>query len=503
MRLPKSSLTLFVVFGTLCTPCLLRSQTVTSFEGLDASQLPVANLEVDHNGAVGTKQYLEWVNSYYQAYNKTTGAAIWASPQEGDQPWINANMTNCYGTGGGEGAILFDRIASRWVIAKRAGPSNNVYYYCIAVSNTDDLSSSSLAWFTYQFNITSNLGVNSAGNVYYPDWPKIGTWSDGYYASFDLEDPNNSYQEIGVVVCAFDRTNMIIGGTARSQQCFSNPNPIPTKGALYLSHSLLPADIDGTTAPTTGQHEFLVSIQNPTANGKATTSTKINLWNFHVNWTTPKSSSFTHTTLTVPSYEPGCYDVSNPVNTFCVNEPSSTSTGVYIDSIGDRLEPRLAFRNLGTYSSFLFSHAVQVVAGTNQQTGIRWYELRGTGTPTLYQDGTVTNGTTVYRTTPSIAQDQSGNAAVGYTAVGSNLHPSIRASYWSLPNKTASTEIQIIGGVGDEENSSLWGNVSSMTVDPTDNCTFWYLNRYYQTSQTGTAINFNTEIGNFKLSTCQ
>jgi hypothetical protein len=483
-------------------PCAMRAQTVTSFEGIDASQVSQPSYAVDATGAVGTKQYMQWVNSYYQAFDKTTFATVWSSPENGDTPWQNAGMSNCYGSGGGEGAITFDRLASRWVIAKRAGPSTNVYYYCIAVSSTDDLTSPTLAWYTYQFNITSALGVNASGNVYFPDYPKFGTWLDGYYASFDLEDPNNQYQEIGVVACAFDRTNILINAAARTQQCFSNPSPIPTNGALYLGHSLMPGDIDGTTAPPNGRHEYLVGIQNPPADGKTTTSTKLNQFNFHVNWTTPTKSSFSKSQVTVPSYEPGCYDVASPVNTFCVTEPSSKTTGNYVDSIGDRLTPRLAYRNFGTYQSFLVSQTVQVGTGTNQQTGIRWYELRGTGLPTLFQDGTVNNGTSLYRFVPSIAQDKLGNAAAGYSVSSSSVHPGIRAAYWSLPNKTTPTEITLQNGVGDDENSTHWTNLSSMTVDPVDGCTFWYVNQYYQTNQIGTAIDWNTRIAHFKLSSC-
>jgi len=390
------------------------------------------------------------------------------------------------------------------VIARRASQATNSYYYCVAVSNTDDLTSATLKWYTYQFEITANLGINSHGDVYYPDWPRFGTWADAYYVTFDLEDPDNEYQEIGVVACALDRTNMIIGGTARAQQCFSNPSPIPTNGALYLEHSLIPADIDNTTAPPSGRHEYLVSIQNPTANGKATTSTKLNLWNFHVNWTTPTKSTFGKSQLTVTSYEPGCYDVTNPADTFCVTEPSSSTTGNYVDSIGDRLMPRMPYHNFGTYESFLVSHTVQVGTGTNQQTGIRWYEVRGTGTgnPTLYQSGTVTNGNSLYRFVPSIAQDSAANAAVGYSVSSSAVHPGIRAAYWSLPGKTTPTEITLQNGTGDEENSSHWGNVTSMTVDPTNGCTFWYENEYFQQDQTGTEVNWNTRISYFTLSTC-
>jgi hypothetical protein len=482
---------------------MVTAQTVTSFEGIDAIDVGVPGLEIDANGAVGTLQYMEWVNSYYQAYSKTSPyTPVWSTPQAGDTPWANAGMSNCYGTGGGEGTITFDRIASVWVIARRASQATNSYYYCIAVSNTANLASSTLKWYTYQFKITSFLGVNAEGNVYYPDWPRFATWADGYYASFDLEDPNNEYQEIGVVACVFDRTNIIKGATARSPQCFSNPSPLPISGALYLSHSLIPADIDSSTAPPSGRHEYFVSIQNPTANGKATTSTKLNLWSFHVNWTTPASSTFSKASLTVPSYEPGCYDVTNPADTFCVTEPSSSSTDNYIDSIGDRLMPRMPYHNFGTYESFLVSQTVQVGTGSNQQTGIRWYELRGSGNPTLYQDGTLSSGTSLYRFVPSIAQDSAGNAAAGYSVSSSQVHPGIRAAYWSLPNRTSPAEITLGNGTGDEENSAHWGNISSMTVDPTNGCTFWSENEYFKENQTGTDINWNTRIANFTLPAC-
>lgn len=492
----------------LLLPCFLQAQkahaqTVTSFEGIDASQIAEPGLEIDANGAVGTEQYMEWVNSYYQAFSKTSPyATVWSAPQAGNTPWVNAGMSNCYGTGGGEGTVTFDRVASLWVIARRASPANNSYYYCVAVSNTANLASASLKWYTYEFDLTPALGLNSHGNVYFPDWPRFATWADAYYATFDLEDPNNSYQEIGVVACALDRTNMIVNGTARAIQCFSNPSPIPTNGALYLAHSLIPADIDNTTSPPSGRHEYMVSIQNPTANGTATTSTTLNLWNFHVNWTTPSSSTFTKSSLTVTKYEPGCYDVSDPSNTFCVTEPSSSTTGNYVDSIGDRLMPRMPYHNFGTYESFLVSHTVQVGTGSNQQTGIRWYELRGSGNPTVYQSGTVTNGSTLYRFVPSIAQDSAGNAAVGYSVSSGNVHPGIRTAYWSLPSGTGPTEINIGSGAGDEENSPHWGNISSMTVDPTNGCTFWYGDEYFKANQTGTSINWNTRIANFTLSTC-
>jgi hypothetical protein len=163
--------------------------------------------------------------------------------------------------------------------------------------------------------------------------------------------------------------------------------------------------------------------------------------------------------------------------------------------------PRLAFRNQGTYSSFLIAHTVQVGTGTSQQTGIRWYELRGTGKPTLYQSGTVSAGASIYRFVPSLAQDASGNAAVGYSASSTGLHPSIRASTFSLTATPTPKEITLEAGVGDEEDSEHWGNITSMSVDPTDGCTFWFVDEYFQASQI-TGYDWDTRIANFHVTGC-
>lgn len=480
----------------------VRAQKVTSFVGINASQVTHAELDVDTNGAVGTQQFVEWVNVAYQAYDKTTFAPLWSAPQVGTQPFRAAGLNSCYGVGG-DGVINFDRLANRWVIAMHTTGNNGYYYYCMAVSNTDDLSSSTLSWYTYAFLLNPRLGKNSRGQLYFPDWPKLGTWPDAYYVSFDLEDPSSG-EEIGILACALDRTNMLTGNTANPMQCFSDPNPIPIKGPVYLKHSLIPADVEGFNPPPAGRDEFFVSIQNPVNDGVTTTSSSINLWDFHVDWANPANSTFTNTPLTVSTYTPGCYNPKNVLMTQCVPEPSTPTTHVKVDSVGDRLMPRLSYRNFGTYESFLVSHSIQTGTNPNKQTGIRWYELRGSAVPSVYQSGTIhPGGIYLYRFMPSIAQDKVGNAAVGYNISGTVAHPGIRASWWNLPSKTTPQELPILTGSADEENSWHWGDYSSMTVDPVDGCTFWYVTQYFASNQIANAINWNTRISNFKISTCK
>jgi hypothetical protein len=60
----------------------------------------------------------------------------------------------------------------------------------------------------------------------------------------------------------------------------------------------------------------------------------------------------------------------------------------------------------------------------------------------------------------------------------------------------------IFAGGGDEENARNWGDYSSMTVDPVDDCTFWYVTQYFAQNETGNQTTWNTRIANFKLSSC-
>ena len=489
---------IFTLFLLLSLWSASLAQTVTSFEGIDALQLANAQLDIDPNGAIGTKQYMEWVNVYYQAFDKVTFAPVWSTPQVGTTPWKNANLSAC-GSIAGDGVIVFDRLASRWVIGAHTSTTNN-YYYCIAISNTDDLKSNTLGWFAYEIPLNSILGTNASGNVYFPDWPKLGTWSDAYYLSVDLEDPNNSYREVGVVACALDRTNMVLGLTPNPPQCFREP--AVSSGSVYLGHSLIPADVEGTTPPPSGRNEYFVSIQNPVLDGVTTTTNTFNVWDFHLDWATPANSTFTQSSQPVAAYTPGCYTASSPVQTLCVPDQSTALSGIHLDSVGDRFMPRLSYRNFGSYESFLFSHTIQVGTGTSKQTGVRWYELRGAGTPLLYQNGTVSPDTSLFRFMPSIAQDNSGEAAVGYSVSSGSTHPGIRASWWNLRSATLPAEISLFSGGGDEQNTGQWGDYTSMTVDPVDGCTFWYVNQYFAQNQTGKPYNWDTRISNFKLPGC-
>jgi hypothetical protein len=65
------------------------------------------------------------------------------------------------------------------------------------------------------------------------------------------------------------------------------------------------------------------------------------------------------------------------------------------------------------------------------------------------------------------------------------------------------TEVNLFSGSGSQiggcNGCSRWGDYSSMTVDPADDCTFWYTNEYLAASG---SFNWNTRIGSFKFPGC-
>jgi hypothetical protein len=219
----------------------------------------------------------------------------------------------------------------------------------------------------------------------------------------------------------------------------------------------------------------------------------------------------TLSTLPVDPFTPGCYlyDPETPVVTNCVLEPP-TSDGEppeLIDSVGDRLMPRFAYRNFESHESYLVSHTIHTGHDSRnaEQTGVRWYELRnnGSGLPTVHQSGTVNPDDMLYRFLPSIAQDKDGNVAVGYSGSNRSTDPGIYFSYWAPGQGDSPNEIQLFQGPGEEVTdvapfAGKWGSYSSMTVDPIDDCTFWYVNEYFDALST-----WRTRIANFKLPGCQ
>ncbi len=415
----------------------------------------------DTNGAVGATQYVQWVNESFAVFNKTTGAIAPGFPKPGNALWAGFGG-GCQTNNDGDPIVQYDKIDDRWILTQFS-VSTTPYLQCVAVSTSSDATG------------TYNRYAFSYGTSQFPDYPKLGVWPDGYYITYNIF--NNGTTFAGAKLCALDRTAMLAGAPA-TQECFQ----------LSSSYGgVLPSDLDGTTAPPVGSPNFMLNFG----------ANSLNEWKFHADFGTPANA-----TLTGPSVIPVAPFSTACGGGTCISQPGTSNQ---LDSLADRLMYRLAYRNIGGHESLVVNHSVKVSANKRTQVvGVRWYELRdpnATSGADVFQQGTYSPDSTS-RWMGSIAMDKLGNIAVGYSVSSSSLYPSLRFTGRTPtdPPGILQAESTIKAGGGSQTGSlHRWGDYSSLTVDPTDDCTFFYTTEYEKASG---SFNWSTWIASFKLPGC-
>ncbi len=248
-----------------------------------------------------------------------------------------------------------------------------------------------------------------------------------------------------------------------------------------VSGSLLPSDWDGTVTPPAGAPNYFGQIHD---NAQFGGTDGYDIFEFHVDWTTPGNSTFTGPTFI-------------STNPFSHVNGIPQLSGTTLDDLSDRVMNRLNYRNFGPYASMVSCHTIDVGGG---RAGVRWYEFRNSGSGwTLYQQGTFAPDDGLYRWMPSIAINADGAIAIGYSVSSSTIYPEIRYTgrlsgdapgLMTIPEET-------IYASGGAQNGGLtrWGDYTQMTVDP-DGQTFWYVNQYQPS--TG-SFNWKTRIASFSF----
>jgi hypothetical protein len=445
-----------VILPAATTPALGFDGIGQGFTGPQGT-FTVDSAPPDTNGAIGTTQYVQIVNTSLAVFDKTSGAVLYGPVSI--NTLFQALGGSCAADNDGDPVVVFDKIAKRWIISQFAVTATP-YYQCVAVSKTEDATG---GYNLYAFNY---------GTVF-PDYPKMGVWPDAYLISFNMF--TNTFQ--GAKACAYDRSAML-AGTAATQQCFQ----------LSSSYGgLLPADLDGTTPPPAGSPGIFMA--------RGTSS--LYRWLMHVDWATPANTTFSSTPASLPvaSYAAACSGGT------CVPQAGVSQK---LDSLADRLMFRLAYRNFGSYDSVVVTHSVQIGSTRKGNAAVRWYEVRNPRTATsVYQQGSFSPDST-WRWMGSMAQDKQGNMAMGYSVSSTSIHPGIRYTMRAAndPLGTMRAETSIIEGAGSQTGSNLarWGDYSAMTVDPVDDCTFWYTSEYLKANG---AFNWSTRIASFKFPGCQ
>ena len=448
-----------------------------NFEGLGVDQGGLGGDPPDSDGAIGATQYVEWINSAYAVYNKTTGVKV-AGPTSGTTLFAGLGGANaCATNNNGDPMALWDRVAQRWVISQFAIPQftkgSGGFHQCVAVSQTADATG---AYNLYDFTYAD-----------FNDYPKMGVWSDKYLQTFNFFNATGT-AFVGGTVCAYDRTAMLAGNPA-NQACVTFPTEF----------GFLPSDVDGPTAPSANSHGYFAELFSFSSLGLLTVNS-VDFSTGTLNLTGPVE-------ITVPTFTEAC----NGGN--CVPQSGTTQK---LASLGDRLMFRLAYRNFGSYESMVVNHSVDVTGTGTGQTGVRWYELHQnspggvlSGSFTTFQSGSFAPADSGYRWMGSVAMDSYRNIAAGYSLSNTTGTPILPSIYLATraPGDAAGAlgnETLTFTGTGFQPTTGSsqpyrWGDYTAMTMDPADDCTMWYINQYLTTSA---QFNWNTRIQSFKIAGC-
>jgi len=445
------------------SPTLQTPSYNVEFDGIGYGDSFFCNcMPPDNDGAPGTTQYVQYVNTTYQVFDKKGNSIL--GPLSGNDFWSGFGGS-CQTDNSGDPTIRFDAAAQRWVVNQFAINNSGDDYDCIAVSQTSDATG---AYNRYAYAFGD-----------FPDYPKLGVWPDAYYLTFNnFNLAGNSF--LGANVCAADRASML-AGTSAQLICFQqNSN----------QYGMLPSDLDGATPPAAGTPNFVVELD---PDGSA----NLSMFKFHVDFTTPKNSTFTGPKLiAVPAFTPLCGGGD------CVAQPTPLSDS--LEGLADRLMYRLVYRNFGDHTVLMVNHTI--TAGNS--SGVRWYEIHNPeSTPALYQSGTFAPDAQ-YRWMGGMAMDQAQDIAIGFSRSGSatGQYPSLVYA-GRVPSDTLGTmegEITLKAGLGSQSSGGAdrWGDYASVTIDPTDDCTFWFTQEYLKATGQNSGFNWSTAIGSFNFPGC-
>ena len=429
----------------------------------------------DMNGDVGPNHFVQSVNLLTRIYDKN-GAPLTPAFKLSD---IFAVLnTPCSTTNFGNPITLYDPLADRWILSQyctNAPPFRQL----IAVSQTGDPTG---AYFAYEFVMPNNR-LN--------DYPKLGVWTDGYYMSTD-EFIGNDYRGNGVF--AFDKKKMLAGDRSARFIYFNLPATSSERRGGYL-----PSDTDGLNAPPINAPNTFVTY-SATEYGDANDA--LRLFDFHADFTNLNASTFVERGESPIIVAP--FDPTSPPDRADIAQPGTTET---LDAQSDRLMYRAAYRNFGASESIVVNQTVRVTpTSETYRAGVRVYELRKSNGAFAVRENSTIGTNDVSRWIGSAAQDNQGNIAVGYSFASETEKPSIKYS-GKLAGEPAGmfrAEEFLIKGTGVQTGFGYrWGDYSQMTVDPTDDCTFWLTGEYYTTaSQAESPYGWLTRIGKFKFTEC-
>jgi hypothetical protein len=419
---------------------------------------PDQNISVGINSANAQKQIVQIVNTSYAVYD-SSGNTL-ASGDIAAALFAALGNSLCATTDGGDPIVLYDKLDQRWLISQLAYNSSFTdNHFCLAISTSSDATGS---YAVYDIPFGTNL----------PDYPKLAVWQDGIYFSANIFHTGSTFT--GAQACSFPRSAVTSLPSTLTFTC----NP----GGNRSVYNILPADLEGTTLPPTSGPDYYLQFVD---NLSSTSGNVLTLYQLSA------GSLTTVANLTVNTFHEACGGGS------CIPQ---SGTSQLLDSLGDRLMYRLSYRSYGTSSqAMVASHAVRV-SSSSSQTGIRWYRICQSGSSfSICQESTFSPDNSQYRWMGSIAQDKCGDLGLGYSTSSVSTFPSVAVTGKLASESGMELEQQMYPGQSYQAGYSRWGDYTSISLDPSDDSTFWYTNEYVTPPVLGFAFLWQTVIGSSKF----
>ena len=415
----------------------------------------------DPVGAVGRNYYIQMVNgstgSLFAIYNKHDGSLVTGPTVLSSI--VPPSMSNC-SSGAGDPIVLYDHLAGRWIMTEFTNAGTELCFY---VSNSGDPTGT---WYRYKLT-TPN----------FPDYPKYAVWPDAFFVSTN--------ETGGPAVYAVER-EAIYNYSGAANIRFTTA---PLSGFNF--QALTPADLDGDRTPLPNEPGIFMRHHDDEAHipvGPPAPFDYLDMWEFKVDWPNHPGG---HTFTQIASIQTSEFDsaLCGLTSFSCFSQPSG---GIGLDPLREVIMWRLQYRNFGIYET-LVGNFVTDVNGSDLG-GVRWFELRrqgpGVGSWTLHQEGTYSPDATVDRWMGSIAMDGGGNILLGYNYVNSSSAYASLSFVGRLATSAPgvmTSKSPIVSGAGVNA-SYRYGDYNALTIDPVDDCTFWFTGEYNPAAQWGTRI---------------
>jgi hypothetical protein len=425
----------------------------------------------DNSLAVGPDNIVQIVNSRMAVFTKkgvkfdTTGKVLYG-------PVVTNTIFagfggQCEHRVSGDAVVRYDQLAKRWlyvlpIFVRPTDDPKGPYSMCYAVSKGPDPLG---PYYRYEFK-----------RPLFPDYPRPAIWPDGYYVPTSVGDTVIEKQ-----ACVADRARMLQGLPA-TEQC------VLVDGVNFL----LNADIDGQALPPFGAPNIMIAAGGTQLRDRFEDD-GLYVYKFHVDWVDPtKTSISAPRKITVAPYHYLC----NGQLTKCVTQPG---TEIRLDAQGDKLMQRLVYRRIGRHEWVAGLQSIDTRGGGG---GVRWYEFKldKDGNLQLYQQGTYAPGG-FYRWMPSLDIDRKGDIGIGYSFGGDPNYPGQRfAARLAKDPKGLLTfkETVLAEGQAAQTNTLRWEDYTTTAMDPSDDCTFWYVGDYIKSA----GASYSTRIGGFRLPGC-